>query len=123
MQFQRQEPEEIKVKLLDFQLAYVTTPIHDLAHFFYSGASKHDMDRLNHYLDIYYNTFSEFVRELGADPTELYPYQVLKDEWKRYSVSAVILGEFCMIFKFVIWLQSCFVFRYEHVGYKADGPR
>lgn len=122
MQFHRQEQQEIKVKLLDFQLAYVTTPIHDLAYFFYSGASKHDMDRLDHYLDIYYDSFSEFVRELGADPTELYPYHVLKDEWKRYSVPGVILGEFFVIFTFMT--TKCLAFdRYEHVGYKADGRK
>ncbi|XP_066137708.1 uncharacterized protein [Euwallacea fornicatus] len=87
-----EEKEELQVKLIDFQLVYVSTPVHDLSYFFYSGASKDDMDKVDQYLDLYYDTFSLFVKELGADPQEIYPYEVLKEEWKKYSLMGLIMG-------------------------------
>ncbi|XP_066259828.1 uncharacterized protein [Euwallacea similis] len=86
------EKEELQVKLIDFQLAYVSTPVHDLSYFFYSGASKEDMDQVDWYLHLYYDTFSSFVKELGADPQEIYPYEALKVEWKKYSLMGLIMG-------------------------------
>ncbi|ENN70583.1 uncharacterized protein LOC109545372 [Dendroctonus ponderosae] len=80
------------IKMIDFQLAYISTPVHDLSYIFYSGASKADMDKLDYYLDLYYNTFASFVLELGANPKEIYPYEALKSEWKKYSVIGIAFG-------------------------------
>ncbi|XP_066137710.1 uncharacterized protein [Euwallacea fornicatus] len=84
--------EDLQVKLIDFHLAYVSTPVHDLSYFFYSGASKEDMDKIDDYLELYYDTFSSFVKELGADPQEIYPYRVLQEDWKRYSLLGIFMG-------------------------------
>ncbi|XP_066259727.1 uncharacterized protein [Euwallacea similis] len=86
------EGEELQVKLIDFHLVYVSTPVHDLSYFFYSGASKKDMEKIDQYLELYYDTFSSFVKELGADPQEIYPYRALKEDWKRYSLLGIFMG-------------------------------
>lgn len=78
--------------MIDFQLAYISTPVHDLSYIFYSGASKNDMDKLDYYLDLYYQTFASFVTDLGANPQEIYPSEALKNEWKKYSVIGIAFG-------------------------------
>jgi len=91
MLFKYKESGELEdVKLIDFQLVCVGTPVHDLSYFFYSGAEKADMDKLDYYLDLYYHSFSSFVLELGGNPQEIYPFEVLKREWKKYALLGVI---------------------------------
>lgn len=85
--------EDIKIKLIDFQLAYVSSPVNDLSHIFYSGASKTEMAKLNEYLEVYYSSFASFVEELGADPLKIYPFEALKADWKKYASRGLIMGE------------------------------
>ncbi|CAG9767360.1 unnamed protein product [Ceutorhynchus assimilis] len=80
------------VKLINFQLTCASTPVHDLSTIFYTHAGKTDMDKLDCYLRIYYNSFSEFLQELGGDPQQIYPCAVLIEEWKIYSAGAIAIG-------------------------------
>ncbi|ENN80771.1 hypothetical protein YQE_02811, partial [Dendroctonus ponderosae] len=66
------------IKFLDHQLGRNSTPVHDLSYLFYSGALKAEFYKLDYYLDLYYQSFSKFARELGADPNELLPLEALK---------------------------------------------
>ncbi|XP_050296870.1 uncharacterized protein LOC126736524 isoform X2 [Anthonomus grandis grandis] len=79
-------------KILDFQLIRDSTPVHDLSYFFYSGASKKDLDKLDEYLDLYYDTFSKFSRELGSDPEKLLPYEALLADWNTASLLGLLMS-------------------------------
>ncbi|XP_048526669.1 uncharacterized protein LOC125505871 [Dendroctonus ponderosae] len=89
------------IKLVDHQLGRDSTPVHDLSYLFYSGASKTEFDKLDYYLDLYYQSFSKFARELGADPNELLPLEALKSDWKTYGFLGVYLAVMVWEIKFM----------------------
>ncbi|XP_066145024.1 uncharacterized protein [Euwallacea fornicatus] len=82
----------IDMKLIDFQLSQVSSPIHDLSYFFYSGASKEDMDILEDYLKIYHKTFSKVIEHYGEKVDEIMSYSTLLSEWKENALLGVFLG-------------------------------
>lgn len=88
----KQSGEVDDMKLLDFQFPGTSTPVQDLSFFFYSGASKQDLDKVDYYLDLYYNHFTNFSRELGVNPDEMFSFEELKMEWKRYARLGFFLG-------------------------------
>lgn len=80
------------MKLVDFQIVRLGTPVHDLSYFFYTGGSKALFDKLDDYLKIYHDSLSKNLRELGSDPEKLYPFKQLKNDWKNYARFGVILS-------------------------------
>ena len=80
------------MKLLDFQLVVASTPVHDLSYFFYTSGCKKLFDKLEEYLDIYHESFSKFASEVGCDPNELLPRQMLSEDWKKYSHFGMMLS-------------------------------
>ena len=70
------------MRFLDFQVVNFETPVYDISYFFYSNASKTDLDNHQHYLTLYYNTFSDTVKILGSDVTKLYPLDIFMDHWR-----------------------------------------
>lgn len=80
------------MKLVDFQLCRESTPIHDLSYFFYSGASESDLNKLEHYLDIYHKSLAETVTQSGENPDHIFPYNVLVSEWKENALFGMLLG-------------------------------
>ncbi|RZC37343.1 EcKinase, DUF1679, and/or APH domain containing protein [Asbolus verrucosus] len=75
----------IDMRLLDWQFIKIGSPVCDLSYCLYSGAPKEILDSLDTFLKIYYDNFSSFLKELGSDPEKLFPYEALKDHWKKYS--------------------------------------
>jgi thiamine kinase-like enzyme len=80
------------MNLLDFQLVIAGTPVYDLSYFFYTGGSKELFDKLEDYLNIYYESFSISSKNLGNDPNELFPREELTRDWKRYSKFGMMLS-------------------------------
>lgn len=68
------------------------SPVKDLSHAFYSSGSKEVLNDLDKYLNIYYEQFSFSVRKLGSDPEKVYPYSILKRDWKTYSKFGFMMG-------------------------------
>lgn len=89
------------IKLLDHQCGRDSTPVHDLAYCFYSGASQADFDKLDYYLDLYYQSFSKFAKELGADPDHLLPFEALKSDWKKYAFLGMYMAVLAWKFKLI----------------------
>ncbi|XP_066151968.1 uncharacterized protein [Euwallacea fornicatus] len=80
------------IRFVDHQLTRDSTPVHDLSYFFYAGAAKKDLDKLDQYLDIYHDSFCSFARELGSDPEKLLPLKALKTDWKEHSLFGIRMG-------------------------------
>ncbi|XP_066249546.1 uncharacterized protein [Euwallacea similis] len=80
------------LRLIDHQLVRDSTPVHDLSYFFYAGAAKKDLDKLDQYLETYYDSFCSFARELDSDPEKLLPLKALKSDWEEYSLLGVKMG-------------------------------
>ncbi|KAJ3659966.1 hypothetical protein Zmor_011627 [Zophobas morio] len=82
----------IDIRLIDFQVVRIGSPVCDLSYCLYSGASKEIFDKLNDYLKIYYDSFATFVKSMGNDPEKLFPFSALKDQWKKYSRFGLIVS-------------------------------
>ncbi|CAH1975012.1 unnamed protein product [Acanthoscelides obtectus] len=72
------------IKLVDFQLCRVGTPVFDLSYCFYSGASEELLAQLDYFLDIYHGSLSQSLRQFDLDPAIVYPMSTLRTEWKKY---------------------------------------
>lgn len=70
---------------LDFQVSKVATPAHDLSYFLLTSSPKRILDNLDKYLQMYYKSMSEFLKELGSDPEVLYPHPTFMEHWKRHA--------------------------------------
>ncbi|XP_066145025.1 uncharacterized protein [Euwallacea fornicatus] len=100
------------VKLIDFQLARESTPVHDLSYFFYSSASKSDFDVLEEYLKIYHNQLSRVLKTFGESPEEIFPFDKLIQEWKENGLLGVT-------FAFYLW-QLKLLDKEEYVDLLTD---
>lgn len=74
----------VDLKLLDWQLVKLGTPVQDLSYCLYSGASLDTFERLDDLLRVYYDKFSAVLQQCGENPEEVYPFTILKEEWKEY---------------------------------------
>lgn len=70
--------------MIDFQSPIGPSPVTDLSYCFYSGGTKELFDKLEEYLTIYHSSLSKTVQEFGYDPEEIYSFNTLKTEWKKY---------------------------------------
>ncbi|KAJ8970562.1 hypothetical protein NQ317_019067 [Molorchus minor] len=82
----------VDLRLLDFQFSMVGTPVSDLSHFIYSGATKEILDDLDHYLRVYHDTLVETLKNFGCDSENLYPFEVLKKHWREYCKTGFALS-------------------------------
>lgn len=65
----------------------------DLSYFIFACTDKKLRDE--HYEDLlqqYYSSLSSFLRELGTDPNEAFPYRVLLEHMKTYSAYGFIMA-------------------------------
>ncbi|KAF2904589.1 hypothetical protein ILUMI_01587 [Ignelater luminosus] len=74
-----------EVCFFDFQISRLGSPVLDLLYFFYTCSPKEIINELDYYLQLYYNSFSDYLRKLGSDPDKILPYSVLQEHWKKYS--------------------------------------
>ncbi|XP_028129761.2 uncharacterized protein LOC114325830 [Diabrotica virgifera virgifera] len=71
------------IKLIDYQMATLGTPVYDLTYAFYSGADQETLKNWEHFLKIYYNSLSKSLKDYDLDVENIYPYEILKKEWKE----------------------------------------
>ncbi|CAH0550369.1 unnamed protein product [Brassicogethes aeneus] len=58
----------------------------------YNGGSKDTFDRLDDLLQVYYKSFSDVLKKAGLNSEEVYPYSLLKEEWKTYCIYGWIMS-------------------------------
>lgn len=93
LMFKYNSAREIEdIKLIDFQMSLLGSPVHDLSYTFYSGASKEALDNLEELLKIYHTTLSEHLKHYGLNAEKVYPFAVMKEEWRKYCSFGFIMG-------------------------------
>lgn len=77
---------ERKALIIDWQMADVAnTPVYDLSYFLYACSAVSKLENLEDLLKIYYKSFSDYLRELGSNPEELFSFATLKEHWRKFS--------------------------------------
>lgn len=80
------------LRFVDFQLSRVGSVAHDLGYLFFSGVKKEIFDNFEDYLKIYHNSFSNTLRSYDLDPVEIFTFEDLKNEFKKYYLYGFVLG-------------------------------
>ncbi|GJQ69299.1 hypothetical protein Trydic_g6433 [Trypoxylus dichotomus] len=82
-----------EVCLLDFQITRVGSPVLDIAYFIYSCTDKTFREEyFDQAIGIYHSALQQRITDLGSDPYKLIPFNVLKKEFKRFSVVGFYLA-------------------------------
>ncbi|XP_044264334.1 uncharacterized protein LOC123011107 [Tribolium madens] len=82
--------------LLDWQVAYIGSPMFDLAYFFCANSSKEVLYNIEELLKIYYENLSSTIQEAGLNPDEVFSYDELKYQWKFYARYGLFMALFVM---------------------------
>lgn len=57
----------------------------DVSFFIYSCAPKPALVNIDRYLQTYHNSLANCLSELGINPELVFPFDLLKEQWKKYS--------------------------------------
>lgn len=87
-------------RFIDFQVTRVHSPAFDLAYFFYTSAPKRIMDKVDTYLGIYYDSLSDFLRQLGSDPEKVFPFEIFMKHWRQFRRFGLTMSLFG--FRFIL---------------------
>ncbi|KAJ8957797.1 hypothetical protein NQ314_006472 [Rhamnusium bicolor] len=79
------------VAILDWQMCYLRSPVFDISYLFYATSSRLELEKFDELLKFYYNSFSNFLKELGSNAEEIFPYSSLKEHWRKYSLFGLII--------------------------------
>lgn len=89
--FQNEAP--VNICLLDYQISRYSSPVLDLAYFFFTSTDKALRDA--HYtelLQLYYNSLSTNINKLGSDASKLFSYENLQDQLKQFGRYGLIVA-------------------------------
>ncbi|KAG5896760.1 hypothetical protein JTB14_031739 [Gonioctena quinquepunctata] len=79
-----------KVAIIDWQISMLASPVIDLSYFLYACCSGTELNSFEELLRFYYNSFSTQLTKLGSNPEELFSYDDLKRQWKKYSIVGLV---------------------------------
>ncbi|XP_023014529.1 uncharacterized protein [Leptinotarsa decemlineata] len=85
----------VDMRLIDFQMIRKGTPVFDLSYCFYSSASKESLRELEFFLKIYHDSLSQCLKTYNCEAEMMYPFGVLKKEWKEYCKFGFMMGMIC----------------------------
>ncbi|KAI4466683.1 hypothetical protein MML48_2g00018010 [Holotrichia oblita] len=94
MQFKYDEDTKkpVDLRLVDFQLVRKTLPVIDLSNFFYCSAiTQENLDKLDFYLDYYYENLKDVLKKLGSNADKIYPYDKFKENWRKFGKYGIIM--------------------------------
>ncbi|RZC41667.1 EcKinase domain containing protein, partial [Asbolus verrucosus] len=70
----------------------VVTDSSDYPAILHGDCWSNNMINLDYYLKIYYKSFSSFLKKLGSEPEKLFPFEALKEHWKKYAKFGMIMA-------------------------------
>ncbi|XP_065156832.1 uncharacterized protein [Atheta coriaria] len=78
------------IKLLDWQIIQTGSIVMDLSYFFYTIASKENIDDLDKYMKFYHQALADHLNAFDLNIEEVYPYSVFLNHWKKISLFGLI---------------------------------
>ncbi|XP_028155486.2 uncharacterized protein LOC114349347 isoform X4 [Diabrotica virgifera virgifera] len=95
----KENPHDIAI--IDWQIIRYHSPVIDLSYTLYAVASKPEINESTALLKYYHEELTNFLAELGNDANSIFPYSVLMDHWRKYSIFGFVQGCCYMDFNFV----------------------
>lgn len=95
----KQHNTAVKAKLIDFQISRYSPPILDLVHYLYACTEKPLRDaHFNEFMQIYYDTLAQFIRDYELDPAVLYPEAIFRQQLRQFGVYGYCMSAFAVPF-------------------------
>ncbi|XP_017493305.1 PREDICTED: uncharacterized protein LOC108381399, partial [Rhagoletis zephyria] len=89
----------VKAKLIDFQISRYSSPVLDLVHYLYACTEKSLRDAHFHeFMQIYYDTLAQFIRDYQLDPIVLYPEAVFRQQLRQFGAYGFCMSAFSVPF-------------------------
>ncbi|KAG5670236.1 hypothetical protein PVAND_000513 [Polypedilum vanderplanki] len=86
-----------EVCLFDFQLIRYASPVLDIIQYIFTSTTKALRDEFyDEFLDIYYETFSNFLKKLDSDPVKLFPRYIFDEHLKRFGKYGLFITNLVM---------------------------
>lgn len=86
------------VKILDFQLIMLASPVYDLSYHLYSTGSELEFQQYPKLIRAYYESLSTCLKQLGCDPAVEFSLNELNEHWKLYSLYGMLIGMVALTF-------------------------
>lgn len=81
------------IRFLDFQIIFYGSPAIDIFYNIFSSTDKTLRDKeYTNLIELYYESLSKTVKLLGSDPGELFTFEDLLSELKRFGVYALLMS-------------------------------
>ncbi|RZB73450.1 EcKinase, DUF1679, and/or APH domain containing protein [Asbolus verrucosus] len=97
-QYNKNSTKPLDMRLIDWQMSGLGSPVLDLSYFFYCCCWNDVDENLEEWLQIYYDSLTNQLKELGSDPEEVFSFNTLMRHWRRFSRYGVIIGSFILRF-------------------------
>ncbi|RZC36997.1 uncharacterized protein BDFB_013930, partial [Asbolus verrucosus] len=92
--FEDNPTQPLDVRILDWQCAGVSSPVIDLSHFIYSCCDTGVYKNVRELLAVYYESLSQYLKQLGCDYNEIFPFSKLIEHWRRFSSYGMVLSSY-----------------------------
>ncbi|XP_044760917.1 uncharacterized protein LOC123318373 [Coccinella septempunctata] len=78
------------------QLSMVDSPIKDLSYLFYTYSDEDTLQDFDFLLQVYHHALTNTMERLGSDANNVFSFEKLKKEWRKYGMFGVIMNLFEM---------------------------
>ncbi|KAK9871064.1 hypothetical protein WA026_011345 [Henosepilachna vigintioctopunctata] len=75
----------------NFQLPMIDSPMRDLSYIIYCYGDQNLFEDFDFLMHAYYASLSESMLKLGNNPDQIFPYETMKREWKRYGMFGALM--------------------------------
>ncbi|KAJ3666247.1 hypothetical protein Zmor_001700 [Zophobas morio] len=89
------DENSLKVAILDWQTTKFASPVMDISYFIYVCASKEDLEHFDELINIYYDSFSGYVKLLGSDPENIFPFSQFLTDFKLFEKHVIGPSDWC----------------------------
>ncbi|KAL1505451.1 hypothetical protein ABEB36_005019 [Hypothenemus hampei] len=81
-----------EVKILDFQIASISSPVIDLSYFIYAVSSEEQLQHFPQLLKTYYEALSACLQEIECVPDQIFSYSDLIRHWQNFSAYGAMVN-------------------------------
>ncbi|CAG9770979.1 unnamed protein product [Ceutorhynchus assimilis] len=92
MMFKYEDPNNLSMCFLDWQISKIASPVSDLFYYFFSAASKPILDDHRIYLQLYYKTIQENLESVGCNAQAIFPFKLLQEHWEKFAKIGVFMS-------------------------------
>lgn len=88
--------QPVDIRLIDFQLSKLASPILDLSYYLYLCADDVVLENFDFLLQAYYSSLSDSLEEFGVAVENIITFKELKEQWKTYGQFGLAMCPFIL---------------------------